>query len=103
MVEYKNNKIRVRCLECREEHFIEMEHIGTDKEQRSLGFEYEHTFRGELKCSHCMEKMRLLTIVYEYPKEIINYVDNSDESCLVMDDVNNDSFDIIKVKYGSKN
>jgi len=46
MIEFKNPLVRVRCLECREEHFIEMKYIGTDKEQRSIGFEYEHIYRG---------------------------------------------------------
>ena len=53
-----NNKIRVRCLECKEEHFIEMKYIVTDKEQRSIGFEYEHIHKGKLKCS-CGEDMKL--------------------------------------------
>ena len=44
-MEFKD-KVRVRCLECREDHVIEMNCIETDKSQRSLGFEYEHTFRG---------------------------------------------------------
>ena len=45
MIKLKNNLVRVRCLECKEEHFIEMKHIGTDKEQRSMSIEYEHIFR----------------------------------------------------------
>ena len=40
MIKFENSKIRVRCLECKEEHFIEMKHIGTEKEQRTLGYEY---------------------------------------------------------------
>ncbi|MCK9446094.1 hypothetical protein M0Q50_04290 [bacterium] len=81
-----NNKIRVRCLECKEEHFIKMKHIVTDKEQRSIGFEYEHIHKGKLKCS-CGEDMKLLTTIFEYPKGIINYVDTSEKSCLIMDNI----------------
>jgi hypothetical protein len=80
-------QIRVRCLECREEHFIEMKLIGTEKQQRSLGYEYEHIARGELKCSHCDNEMKLLISIYEYPKGFINYIDVSNESCLEMDDI----------------
>lgn len=88
-IEFKD-KIRVRCLECQEEHFIEMKHISTEKEQRSISFEYEYIFRGELKCSHCGEEMRLLTTVFEYPKGIINYIDNCEESCISMEEINED-------------
>lgn len=33
MVEFKN-KIRVRCIECKEENFIEMKFSRTEKQQR---------------------------------------------------------------------
>jgi len=49
MIEFKNNIIKVRCLECNEEHFIEIKHIGTSKEQKNISFEYEHIYRGGLK------------------------------------------------------
>jgi hypothetical protein len=86
MIIFKN-PIRVRCLKCREEHFIEMEYIGTDKQQRSTSFEYEHIYRGELKCSHCGEKMKLLTTIFEYPEGFLNYHETDNKSCLVIDDV----------------
>jgi hypothetical protein len=94
MIEFKNPLIRVRCLECKEEHFIEMKYVCTHKEQRSLGFEYEHTYGGELKCSHCYQEMKLLTTIFEYPKGFLNYHETNNESCLVMDDIINDSFNI---------
>jgi len=93
MVEFKNPLVRVRCLECRKEHFIEMKHIGTEKKQRSISFEYEHTYRGELKCSHCGEEMKLLT--FEYPKGFLNYHETNNESCLVMDDITDDSLNVL--------
>ena len=95
MIEFKNPSLRVICLECREEHFIEMKHIRTDKEQRSIGFEYEHTYRGELKCSHCGEDMGLLTTIFEFPKGILNYHETNNESCLVMDDITDDSLNVL--------
>lgn len=95
MVEFKNPLVRVRCLECREEHFIEMKHIGTDKEQRSFSFEYEHIYRGELKCFHCGEDMRLLTTIFEYPKGFLNYHETNNESCLLMDDITDDSLNVL--------
>ncbi len=76
MIEFKNNKIRIRCLECREEHYINREYKNTEKQQRSFGFEYEHTFLGELSCSH---------------------IDNSNESCLIMDDITNDSLNVYEI------
>jgi hypothetical protein len=102
MIEFKNPSIRVRCLECKEEHFIEMRHIGTEKEQRTLSFEYEHIYRGELKCSHCGEDMRLLTTIFEYPKGILNYHETKNESCLVMDGINDDSLNVFHIITSTK-
>lgn len=92
MIKFINNILRVRCLDCKEEHFIEMKHIGTDKVQRSISFEYEHIYRGEIKCSQCGEDMKLLTTIFEYPNGILNYHETNNESCLVMDDITDDTF-----------
>lgn len=94
MIEFKSS-LRVRCLECKEEDFIDMKHIGTEKEERSLGVEYEHIFRGEHSCSHCGEDMKLLTTIYEFPKGYFNYHDTNNESCLIMEDITVDSFNIL--------
>jgi hypothetical protein len=95
MVQFKNPLVRVRCLECKEQNFIELKYIGTHKQQRSIGNEYEHQFRGELKCSHCVEEMRLLTTIYEFPKGFINYHETNNKSCLVMDDITEDSLNVL--------
>ena len=95
MIEFKNNLIKVRCLECKEEHFIEMKYIETNKTQRSFGFEYEYTYIGELKCSDCNEPMKLLTTIFEYPKGVLNYHETNNESCLVIDYITNDSFNVL--------
>ena len=95
MIEFKNPLVRVRCLECREEHLIEIKHIGTDKEQRIIGFEYEHIYKGELKCSNCEEDMRLSTTIFEFPKGFLNYHETNNESCLVMDDITDDSLNVL--------
>lgn len=87
--------IRVRCLECKAEHYIEMKHIGTEKKQRSLGFEYEHIFKGKLKCSDCGEKMKLLTTIFEYPKGFSNYHETINKSCVVMDDFPDDALNVL--------
>ena len=94
MIELKNNKVRIRCLECKTEHFIEMKLIGSEKEQRSLGYEYEHIYRGDLKCSHCSDKMSLLCEIYEYPKGFLNYHHFSNKGCLEMDNLKEDIFNI---------
>ncbi len=95
MVEFKNDKIRVRCLECMEYSIIQMKYTGTEKQQRSLSFEYEHTFRGGLKCSHCGQEIGLLTFIYEYPKGAINYIDNYNNSCLVIDNIDENNLTLI--------
>lgn len=93
MVEFKIPKLRVRCLECKKEHFIEMKLKKTDKVQHSISFEYEYTYYGKLKCS-CGEKMKLETMIFEYPKRILNYYENAEESCLTMDTLTDDTFNV---------
>jgi len=93
MIKFKYPFVRIRCLECREEHFIEMKHLGTEKEQQSISFECQHIYRGKLKCSHCSEEMKLLITLFEYPKGFLNYHETNNESCLVMDDITEDSLD----------
>lgn len=93
MITFKN-LVRVRCLECNEENFIEMKSLGIEKQQRSMGFEYEHIFRGELTCANCKEYLELSTTIYEYPKEFINYIDNSERSCIRMNITNEDSINV---------
>lgn len=95
MVEFNNPSIRVRCLECKNEHFIKINHKGTEKEQRNISFEYEHIFYGELTCFHCDEKMKLLITIFEYPKGIVNYIDIGNESCLEMERITKDSLNTI--------
>jgi hypothetical protein len=90
MIKINKDKIRVRCLECKEEHFIPLNHISTDKEQRSLGYEYEHTYQGDLNCSNCTDDIKISLLIYEYPKGWINYVDTVNEGCLVMGDIEYD-------------
>lgn len=96
MVEFKNDIIKVRCLECRESQSIKVNHVGTEKEQRTMGFEYEHEFTGEINCDKCGENLKLLITVYEYPKGIVNYIDIADENCVVTDEINNESFYVIE-------
>lgn len=87
MIELNTNKVRVRCLECKEEHFIDIEFKCTHKEQRSLGYEYEHSYIGNLKCSKCNEEMILEIIIFEYPKDWVNFIDENNYGCLIMDDI----------------
>jgi hypothetical protein len=94
MIEFKIPKLRVRCLECKKEHFIDMKLINSDKVQHSISFEYEYTYGGELKCS-CGDIMKLETIIFEYPKGILNYHETGEESCLVMDELTDDSFNVL--------
>lgn len=95
MIKFKQSLVRVKCLECRTEHHIDMKYINTEKDQRSIGFEYEHTYKGNLQCSNCEQKMSILTLIYEYPKGVINHIESKNEACLVMDNIVEDSLDII--------
>lgn len=94
MIEFKIPKLRVRCLECKKEHFIDMKLSNADKVHRSISFEYEYTYYGELKCS-CNENMKLETIIFEYPKGILNYYETSEESCLTMDTLTDETFNVL--------
>jgi hypothetical protein len=85
MLEFKNIS-RVRCLECKDENFINLIKVGVEKLMRTKGFEYEHIFRGESNCGNCGDNMKILYSLYEYPKDIQNYLDIKEEGCLSMDD-----------------
>lgn len=91
MIELKNPLVKVKCLECGEKHSIDIKLIGTEKEQRSISFEYEHTYRGEKKCSHCDEEMSLLIEIYEYPKEFLNSLEIKNKSCNLLDKITEES------------
>jgi hypothetical protein len=83
-----NNPIRVRCFDCLSENFIEMHHVDTIMEGRTLGVEYEHTYEGAQDCSACgLNGMKLLSMIYEYPKGHLSYIDTSEEFCLLMDNM----------------
>lgn len=85
MIKLKNSLVRVRCLECKEEHHIDMKIISSDKFSRDIGYEYEHTYFGKLKCGKCKNKMFLNIDIFEYPKNTLNYVEISNEGCIEMD------------------
>jgi hypothetical protein len=87
MIDFNNNKVRVRCIDCKEEHFIEVNQTDIHKEPRSIGTEYEHTFNGELKCKTCGADMKLEIIIYEYPKGFLNYIDIGTKSCIELDSI----------------
>lgn len=92
MISLKNNNIRVRCIECKESQYITLALIGKEHEKRSIGTEFEYIHRGESNCSHCNEKLRILSTVYEYPEGHLNYVDNVDQGCIIMEDIDETSF-----------
>jgi len=39
--------------------------------------------------------MRLLTTIFEFPKGFLIYHETNNESCLVMDDITNDSLNVL--------
>lgn len=86
MIYINQNKIRVSCYGCRNVQFIPIEHKNTFKVQRTMGFEYEHEFKGNLVCPDCGEKLALEILCFEYPDGILNYVDIENEGCVELDD-----------------
>jgi len=36
--------------------------------------------------------MKILTTIFEYPKGILNYHETNNKSCLLMDDITDESF-----------
>jgi hypothetical protein len=92
MIKFKNNDIRVRCIECKESQNITLLLISEEKEKRSIGTEYEYIYRGESNCTHCNEKLRILSTIFEYPIGQFNYVDNVEQGCLIMDKIEESSF-----------
>ena len=92
MIQLKDLLIKVKCLECGKQQLIEMKHIETEKAQRDLGFEYEHIYQGKQKCIHCEEEIKVETLIFEYPKGFLNYHETNNESCIILDDITDDSF-----------
>jgi len=88
-------KMYVSCHKCGIRHNLEMEHVSTESENRSIGIEYEHTYCSKEICD-CGEKMITETLVYEYPLGFLTYYEFSEENCTILnggDDlfiVNND-------------
>lgn len=94
MLVLKNENVRVRCVECKESQYIKFEYIGKETERRTIDVERQYIYRGENNCTHCENKMRILAMLYEFPTGIINYIDTSDEGCLIMEDLTEDSIEI---------
>lgn len=83
MIKLSSNKVRVRCLECQTENYITLDSFNTDREARSVSYEYEYTCTGDCNCVNCREKLIIELIVFEYPKGFINYSETNEEGCLV--------------------
>ena len=86
MVELIDDNIRVRCMECKTEHFLKLELKSTIKEARTMGYEYQHEFYNDpINCNKCNEEFKLNFLVYEYPKGFTTYIDIGNEGCLEME------------------
>jgi hypothetical protein len=94
MFEFKSSKINVKSLESFEKYSIDMKHIETEKYQRSIGFEYVHVYMGELK-DNSDNVMKLVVTIFEFPKGIFNYIEIENDSCLVIDEISENSFNYV--------
>ena len=100
MIKIKDSGLMVACHSCQVRNHIDMILKTTYSEPKTLGVEYEHTNHGQLICPYCGTKMKLETIVYEYPIGILNYSETNDENCtLLSKDFFIVSDDIPKIKY----
>ena len=87
MIKLKNNKIKVKCLECKKYHEIEIKHISTEKEQRNISYEYEHIYDGYIKCDKCGDKIGIILEIYEYPKTFVNSIYPTNKGCTIVSDI----------------
>jgi len=91
MLVLSNNLIRVRCIECQRNNYINLVFKSVEKVQRSISYEYEYLYNGTKDCI-CGETLKLSLIVFEYPKGIYNYSESNVQSCLLMEDIVDSNF-----------
>jgi len=88
MVKIENIIVNVICLECKSKYSLPILEPVTEKEQRSLGYEYEHTWNSNIKCDKCGDEIKIEVIAYEYPKGFLNYEETNGEGCIITDKIN---------------
>lgn len=94
MLKFIDEKLRVRCTECKELNIIQIGYVDTDKEQRNIGVEYEHLYRGKTKCNECETKLRITASLYEFPEGMLNYYETNTKNCYLINDITEASFKI---------
>lgn len=104
MIILKNNTINITCMKCGKTHKLTLIDKGIEKFQRSIGFEYLHSYTNSKVCE-CGELMTYTMKIYEYPKTIINSIDKINIACLTDDKIikENDTVNIVNVDSTKKN
>lgn len=87
MIVFNTNNIRVRCLKCSSKNLIEVNLKETNDIERDLGYEYEYIYKGKLRCHHCNKKMKIKLLIFEYPTDITNYIETSQEACVILSEI----------------
>lgn len=76
--------LHIICNECKKEHRIDKDCLEYDVEfleERGMGAEFEHDFRGEERCSKCGNWMSFTVMGYEYPEGAYNSQDKESFGC----------------------
>jgi len=94
MIRIKNSEIKVKCMGCKETHYIKTKLRSTEREQRNIDYEYFHQYHGE-KCCKCGEKLLVEVDVYEYPQGFLGYNEDRGENCVILSE---DYFEITDEK-----
>ena len=90
MIKIQQKIVKIKCLECHSIHDINLKHFSTEKEQRALGYEYEHIYKAEHKCQICSDAIELIIEIYEYPKNFINSHNIINNGCISLNDFSTD-------------
>lgn len=70
------NDFKIRCKKCNKEHSIEISSFDEpeiNSYERSMGYEYEQTWKYEFECDKCNNEIEISIQGFEYPENILNF------------------------------
>ena len=76
MFRYKLKDVVVECSRCHHQMTFQCNDVEDESEaidERSMGTEYQHTWKVEFDCEKCGETISLSVDMWEYPIGCVNY------------------------------
>jgi len=75
--------LKIKCKGCGQIYFSKPKLYYTDREERNLGYEYKHTFKGKQTCK-CGEKLEIEIDAFEYPVGFKNTIEENLKNCSIL-------------------